>query len=250
MSDRPLAWVPGYTMTTAIWGELWENLPGIRHVGIDLPGHGQESATAMPSSLTGWAEHVAHRMAEAGSRDLVGLSFGSSIALQVALEFPDQVDRLILAAPTLSGRTDDNAARNKYIELAKALFRGVSGRPLADIWMAAPPDIFTGLRQHPARFERLAQMVATHSFAELRTGSMATLAQTSQTTDQLAGLRAEVLVLSGSHDMPLFRENAELIAAHAPQAFMTELPAVGHLPLLEEPEACAAHLEGFLSVHV
>lgn len=245
--NRRVAWVPGYTMSSQVWREIWEELPDFAHTGVDLPGHGREARTPMPATLSEWAEHVVHRMRATGARDLVGLSFGSSVALQAALEFPGDIDRLVLAAPTLSGRVDDPHARAKYLSMATAMFRGVSGRELTDLWMADPPAIFTGLRRHPHRFEAVAGAVETHRFTELRTGAMATLARTRQDADDLRDCGIPVLLLVGDQDMPLYLANAEEIADRARSASLIRMPTCGHLPLLEEPRAAAQHLREFLT---
>lgn len=246
MTGRPLAWVAGYTMSSAVWKECWTAIPDRHHVGIDLPGHGTESGTTMPRTLAGWATHVVERMQTLGARDLVGLSFGSSIALQVALDHPGEVDRLVLAAPTLSGRVLDPDARTRYMTMARARARGISGRAMADLWMTGPPDIFTGLRRFSGRFEKVAEDIAEHSFTELSTGAMATLAMTRQESADLRRLTPRVLVLSGEQDMAEFRENATIITDHAPNATLVDLPDSGHLPLLEEPVRSAGHVEAFL----
>ena len=41
VGDGPaVVWIDGYTMDSTSWSELWGLLPGWRHLGIDLPGHG------------------------------------------------------------------------------------------------------------------------------------------------------------------------------------------------------------------
>lgn len=245
---RPrVAWVHGYTMDSRVWEPLWSELPSFDHVGVDLPGHGTRSREPMPRTLTGWAEVVLSAMTDAGADRLVGLSFGSSIALQAAATRPDVVRRLVLAAPTLSGAQDDPAARAKYFLLASSLGELGPGPALARIWMNDPPPIFAGLRAHPEAYERMQSVVAEHSFAELRTGAMGSLSATVQDAALLHRVGCPTLVLSGDDDMPRFRENACLIDRSVPTSRMVVLPGLGHLPLLEDPARCTAELEDFLS---
>lgn len=246
MSVGPVAWVHGYTMNSRIWRELWSLLPGRDHVGIDLPLHGVNATQPPPASLSGWAAGVAHEMERNGARDLVGLSFGSSIALQVAVEHPELVDRLVLAAPTLSGVPDDRQARAKYLLLMMQRGQLGPGPALARLWMNDPPPIFAGLRRFPSRYAALTAEIETHQFGELRSGAMSALSRTVQDAALLSDVRAEVLLVVGTEDMPQFRENAELIAAHVRQCETLTLPGAGHLPILEEPERCAGALADFL----
>ncbi|WP_344088204.1 alpha/beta hydrolase [Nostocoides veronense] len=242
---RTVAWLHGYTMSSAIWPQLWSLLPEADHVGIDLPGHGERAGERMPKTLDEWALVVAEDLRRSGARDLVGLSFGSSIAVQVAANHPDLVDRLVLGAPTLSGAADDRAARAKYFLLMMRMRELGPGRDLARVWMSDPPPIFRGLRRDEQRYAAMEQIVAAHPFTELRTGAMSALSATVQDATVLARVRATTLILVGTEDMPQFRANAEIIAEQAPDATVVVLPGAGHLPLLEQPDRCAHLLSDF-----
>lgn len=245
-----VAWLHGYTMDSTVWQDLWDGLPDLEHVGLDLPGHGTAAKVAMPAGLPALASMVADQLRAQDCRTLIALSFGSCVALQVALDHRDVLDRLVLAAPTLSGVPDDPVARAKYF-LLYGTFRSSGPGPLmARQWMADPPGIFTGLRAHPEAYERMAEVVARHRFAELGTAAMGTMAQTVHTTEQLACLDLPLLVISGTEDMPQFAENTRLLADHAPQCEVATIAGAGHLPLLEEPALCGAVLAEFLTAPV
>lgn len=245
-SNGRVAWLHGYTMDSTVWADLWEELPGLTHVGIDLPGHGTEALTPMPAGLPALAATIADRLRQEGCRSLVGLSFGSAVAIQLALDHPDILDRLVLAAPTLSGVPEDPAARAKYFLLFDTFRHSGPGQLMARQWMADPPGIFTGLRSHPAAYRRMADVVARHRFTELLTGSMGAMSRTVHTADDLSRLSLPLLVVTGTEDMPRFRENASLLSEHAPDCSVTTVSGAGHLPLLEQPAACRATLSAFL----
>jgi pimeloyl-ACP methyl ester carboxylesterase len=248
--DAPaVAWLHGYTMSSAVFGPLWGLLPGVRHVGIDLPGHGTATAEPVPD-LTTTAAGIADRLRAERCRMLVGLSFGSCVALQVALDHPDCLDALVLAAPTLAGEADDPPARARYL-LLRALYPQLGPGPqLADVWMADPPAIFTGLRRHPEAFAAVRAVVAAHSFAELATGAVRRLTDGDHGPQRLATLRTPVLLVVGDEDMPRFLGSADLLERSAPDVERVTVGGAGHLPLLERPEECAASLERFLARRV
>lgn len=240
-----IAWLHGYTMRSSIFEPLWDQLPDRKHVGIDLPGHGTAAAEPM-ADLPTTAANVAARLERDGIRTLVGLSFGSCVALQVALDHPHTLDALVLAAPTLAGTADDPAARGKYLILRRLYLLGVRGQALADIWMSDPPAIFTGLRPHGDAFARMRDTVAQHPFTELTTGAMGSLGGTVHADADLAGLKVATLVIIGTADMPRFAANARRLAACSALVETESMDGAGHLPLLEEPSRSAASIRSFL----
>ena len=245
--SRRVAWLHGYTMDSTVWQDLWDALPDDEHIGLDLPGHGTAADVAMPAGLPDLAAAVADQLREQDCRTLVAMSFGSCVAIQVVIDHPGLLDRVVLAAPTLSGLPDDPAGSAKYFLLVHALRTSGPGPMMARQWMADPPHIFTGLRAHPLAYAHMAAVVSRHQFTELRTGAMGAMAQTVHTTEHLRALDLPVLVITGTEDMPRFQENTKLLAEHAPQCSVTTIPGAGHLPLLEEPAVCAGLLTGFLA---
>ena len=242
MAAEPgVAWLHGYTMDSRVWKPLWALLPAVAHVGIDLPRHGTAAAQPL-GSLPALAADVAARLERDGCRTLVGLSFGSCVALQVAIDFPEALDHVVLAAPTLAGMPDDPTARAKYLSMWQLHRRIGPGPELARLWMADPPGIFTGLRAHPDAYAALERIVSEHPFTELADGGMRAIAGAVHTRDQLAGLRVPTTVVVGTADMPRFVENAALIAEAVPECTVHTVPGAGHLPLLEEPSTCAGLL--------
>ena len=85
---------------------------GMRPIAIDLPGfgktplHGQKwNIQVVTRELADWLSRLSP-----GKKVIVGLSMGGVIAQQIALDFPNQVERLVLASTfaTLRPRTWKN----------------------------------------------------------------------------------------------------------------------------------------------
>ncbi|MEU4117563.1 alpha/beta hydrolase [Kitasatospora sp. NPDC028055] len=240
-------WIHGYTMDSTTWQPLWDRLPGFTHIGVDLPGHGGSAPLPPGLTLPALAGQLAEVAKETGARRLVGLSFGSVSALQLAIQQPGALDRLVLAAPTLAGTPNEDSARVRYQQLTM-LHRMVGpGEQLADLWMQSPPDIFTGTRRHPELRAALREVVARHSWAELGNRAMDALTAHRHTVDDLRRITARTLVVLGEEDMPAFTRNAELLRDTVPDCRLTTLPETGHLPLLERPDACAELLADHLA---
>ncbi|AKU15601.1 alpha/beta fold hydrolase [Luteipulveratus mongoliensis] len=240
-----VTWLHGYTMNSDVWANLWSRLPG-HHIGVDLPGHGASRPGSPADDLSAVAREVARVMAEHGSRTLVAMSFGSSVGLQVAIDHPELVARLVLAAPTISEPAVDDAARDRMTQLVRAKAAGMRPSWLTQIWMSAPPDIFTGLHSHPARLAAVRAVVEAHSYDELLSGSMGGMFASVQTEEDLARIAAATLVIVGEQDMPRFVTNADRLRAAVPRCRVRRIQDAGHLPLLELPEVCAPLIAEFL----
>ncbi|MGW1771211.1 alpha/beta fold hydrolase [Streptomyces sp. NPDC002104] len=240
-SGPTVLWVHGYTMDSTLWRPLWRLLPGLRHVGVDLPGHGGSEALRPGLTMPELAARIMGLAREQGARRWVGLSFGSTVALEAALTHLDEVDRLVVGAPTPAGGPPDPAARKRYIEmLMLRRMRGAeAAEPLADLWMAAPPDIFRGTEAHPVLRAELRSVVARHSWAELDSGAMAGLSAHVHSAEDLARIKACTFALTGSADMPAFHANAALLSRTVPRCRIHVVPDAGHLPFLEQPWAVA-----------
>ncbi|WP_037605765.1 alpha/beta fold hydrolase [Streptacidiphilus rugosus] len=232
-------WVHGYTMDSSLWRPLWELLPGWRHIGVDLPGHGRSEPFPPGLTLPQVADRLALVATETGARRVVGLSFGSTSALQLAIQRPELVQRLVAAAPTLAGTANEPAAKRRYQQLTMLHRLTGPGEQLTDLWMQSPPDIFRGTERHPELRRRVRETVLRHRWTELADGSMDTLTAHRHTTADLRLISAATLAVVGAEDMPAFTANAELLRDTVPDCRMLTVPDSGHLPLLERPETVA-----------
>ncbi|MCB5163510.1 alpha/beta hydrolase [Streptomyces bambusae] len=249
-SGPTVLWLHGYTMDATLWRPLWRLLPGLRHVGVDLPGHGGSEAMRPGLTLPELGAQVMGLARAQGARRWVGLSFGSTVALEAALAYPDEVDRLVVGAPSPGGAPADPAVRKRFIEmLMLRRMRGTgaeAAEQLADLWMAAPPDIFRGTEAHPALRAELRSVVTRHSWAELASGAMAGIAAHVHSAEDLARITAHTFALTGSDDMPVFHDNAALLSRVVPECRTFVVPGAGHLPFLEQPWAVAPLLSEHL----
>jgi len=242
-------WVHGYTIHSGLWLELWERLPGWRHIGVDLPGHGGSRPLARGEDLYALGLLLADAAIQRGVRHVVGLSLGSLIALQVVLARPRAFQSLVVGAPTIGGGPSEALVAARYRQL-RALHARLGGGPwMTSLWMTSPPDIFRGGEARPALWRRLAEAIDAHSWDELHGDSgIDRLTQDEQPLEQVAAIEARTLILIGERELPAFRESAEILRRHIPGSRVAELSAVGHLCMLESPADSATliahHLAG------
>ncbi len=246
-SGPTVLWVHGYTMDSSTWRPLWELLPGWRHVGIDLPGHGGSDPMPAGTRLRQLAAVIADIARGEGARRMVALSFGSLAAVQLGADYPDLLDRLVLGAPTLAGSRAEPLAKQRYQELVLLKHLVGTGEAMTDLWMRSPPDIFRGTERHPRLRAQLHSVIARHAWSELEDGAMQTLTAGRHTSADLRRIRARTLVVTGREDMPVFADNARMLCELVRACRWLTVESAGHLALLEQPAAVAPAIAGHLA---
>lgn len=239
-------WIHGYTLDSSVWEALWGQMPTWYHIGIDLPGHGASAALSNYPTLPGLGQTIGRLALREGARHVIGLSFGTLIALQVAIEFPTAFASLILGAPTLGAGPQDPFTGQRYREMLQLYWRQGPGRHMTELWMRWPPDIFKGASDKPALWQQLQALVDRHSWIELKNAVMRGYSTHAQTPEALHQIAAATLILVGEDEMPAFKRSAELIQRDIPAAEVVYLPRTGHLCMLEAPVLSAAMIAAHL----
>jgi len=239
-------WLHGYTMDSSLWEPSWCSLPGWHHIGVDLPGHGGSGPLARGTTRTDVGRWVADVARAHGAERVVALSFGTVVALELALGHPDVAAHLVLGAPSVPGGGHAEGTAHRYRELlGLRRFLG-PGRHLTERWMTSPPDIFAGTEAHPELRERVRRVVDAHPWDELGDDRMGVLTAGQVTDDELGAVRARTLVLVGDQDMPAFHANAARLGRALPRCRVLDVPDAGHLPLLEVPARLATTIDAHL----
>jgi pimeloyl-ACP methyl ester carboxylesterase len=172
---------------------------------------------------------------------LVGLSFGSGLALQFYERHREMVSAMVLASPYLgwAGSLPADEVRRR---LAQAERESRSpGDDLAQGWLSdlltgtEPPEVAGELTEiirssHPSGYRTMAR-----SFAEADLRSV------------LPTIRVPVLVVAAELDRRSPIEIARDLAATAPGARFALLPGVGHQSNMAAPEAFNAVVAAFLA---
>jgi pimeloyl-ACP methyl ester carboxylesterase len=239
---QTVLWIHGYTFDASVWQPVWAELPGWRHVALDLPGHGRSREIRSAESLTELASTFVEIASGLQARHLVGLSFGGYLALQMAIDHPAAFDTVVLSSPAIGGMPSDAASRARQQELF-ALHRERGAGPwMTELWMTWPPDIFRGAAQHPQLWAALRAVVDRHSWRELADGRHARLVAPASQLSALRAIRARTLVLVGEEDIGSFQRAAELARVRIPSCEVEYVGDAGHLALLELPNALGARL--------
>ncbi|NNF64985.1 MAG: alpha/beta fold hydrolase [Acidimicrobiia bacterium] len=219
----------GFTASGSAFGEL-AGLLQRPVIAPDLPGHGQSEAVAdLTDALIAVAEVL--RAVEA-PRMLIGYSMGGRLALNVALDHPQLVDRLVLVS-TGSGIDDDtlrSARRDSDGELADRL-ETMSIEDFLDEWLNNPivalPPSMSDARVHADRAMRSANQ-PTRLAAALRSLGQGCAPPLSE---RLGELSMPTLLVSGAKD-------AKYTEAMAHMA--TLIPIATHVVIEDAPHNVVA----------
>lgn len=241
----PLLLIHGSGASGAFWGPMVPALAGHHHViRVDLPGCGQ-SPPAPAYDVPLQAARVAALLDDLGLRRVAtaGHSSGGYVATALAEQRPDLVGSIALIS---SGPSPDALLPQPFI--LKALLAPPLGPLLwasrSDAMIRAgigataagpvriPDDAIADLRATPYRAMR----------AVLRQNG-AYLAERS-VPDRLAALDIPVLVIFGGAD-PRWEPSSAHQYDAVPDTRVELLPGVGHLPMMEAPEATSDLLLGF-----
>lgn len=167
---------------------------------------------------------------------LVGHSFGSFVARQVAITNPDRVARLILIGTGVSAS----------IPVTREAQAGL--RDLPDpVPVAFARDFQAGTAYAPLP-EPFFERCVTESLklpARLWREILDRLIEYDD-SDELARIGARTLLIWGEHDALFPREDQDRIAAAIEKATLRVYEETGHCPNWERPEQVAADIEEFL----
>ena len=204
-------------------------------VRYDLRAHGQSDTATAPFSHLGDLIALLDEL-KIEKASLVGLSAGSTIALDAALEHPFRVERIVLAGPGPSGYVQKQQMPfvNDMMTALKARdYKKVAEVLLATSVFAAPPESQALVRQMVTENDRM------------WTVDRALMQAPQPAMPRLESVNVPTLVLVGEKD-EYQREAAEQLAARIPGARLVRVPGGGHLLNLTSPKEFQTAVSTFL----
>lgn len=235
----------GWGMHGGIWDGIRDQLAQqFRLHVVDLPGYGA-SAQHEPYTLAELARVVARALPE--QAHVCGWSLGGQVALQLALDFPERVGKLVLLSTTPCFRQradwphgmDDATLR----EFARNLERDYAGTLKRFLSLQARSgedarEVIAALRAK--LFER-----GEPSLATLR-GGLAIL-QDLDLRDVVADIAQLVLLIHGARDTLTPLAAGTWLACHLPHAELSIVGGSAHAPFLSHRAETMDVMERFLN---
>ena len=248
-TGQPLVLVHGLGLSWRSWQPVLDALEGSHDVvAIDLPGFGDspppDRAALSPARLADAVESEIDRLG-LESPAVVGNSLGGWVALELAQR--GRAARAVVISPSGLESPPERAVVIALNELMR--LRARLGAPLGR-WLTGPAlarvMLFGGLRSQPWRLSPdaaagdLRDFGYSPGFQSALSSSVATRAPM-----WLGEIAVPVRVVFGMLDLMLGVFSAPRFAAAIPDAELVPLPAVGHVPMLDDPELVARTILDF-----
>ena len=214
-----------------------------RVYALDLPGFGRSDKTPLIRDLTVLARFIAEFMEKLAIKkaSLIGNSLGGGIALQLALEYPEKVEKLVLVDTAGMGR--DVIADFKLCSLpfVGELLIHPSLKSTSGLWKKIIYDPSSITPETLELSYRLAAGPGAKKalLSTLRAG-INLFGQKDKLTGQLLSrlkdLKALVLIVWGNSDRIIPVAHARLALEKIPGARLELFDRCGHMPMFEHPD--------------
>jgi pimeloyl-ACP methyl ester carboxylesterase len=237
-SGKPLVLVHGYPLDHTTWNEVVPLLKNDFDLILpDLRGFGQSEVIESQYKIVDMAADIAGLLDHLGIEQtaIAGHSMGGYIALAFARAYPARTVGLGLVSSQAPADPPERK-QGRYDAAAEIAKTGV--KPVADSMSAKlSPD---GRVQAFVR-----DLIAAQRTVGL-TGALKAMAERDDSTSALSGFQFPVALVHGDADELIPIQRAREIKAAIPNAAFIELPGVGHMPMMEDPQATASTLKKLL----
>ena len=193
---------------------------------------------------------------------LLGHSWGTVLALEYALRFPERVSRLILMNPAPASAADYQELRKEWLEKRPGDMQQRKAIADSPAYRQGDPEAVTAyyrihFKPALARKEDYEKIVARMGATFTKEGVLKARAVEARLMNEtwaspdfdllpkLKALRMPALVITGDHEF-IPAETAEHIAQALPNARLVTLKDCGHFSYLESPDAVHQEIDNFL----
>jgi 3-oxoadipate enol-lactonase len=248
-SGEPVVLIHAGIANRSQWDDQVMALKGAyRVIRYDTRGFGETETDAVPFSnradIAALLDHLGEQAAH-----IVGMSRSGSIALDFAIEFPDRVRSLVVAAGGVSGYESPNGSPEGTFDEPERLWEAKDWERLADweadFWVDGPGQ--PSGRVDRAIRDRVHGWILSNYRAEKEEGQPQVLDPPA--AERLGELQAPLLVMLGTLDEPGTSAAMRHLAASVPGAELEVFEHTAHMLNLEQPERFNRVLRDWLDRH-
>jgi len=242
------------------WGNWLEQISVLarehRVIALDLPGFGSSPMPAERITISGYGRILDALLAELGvqAAAVVGNSMGGFVAAELAIAFPQRVERLVL----ISSAGISTLPQPDRRDLLPALERLQRLLGPAGAWVAAHPQ---KVARRPRLREAALGLVVRHprklpaplAAEQLRGAGKPGFMQAMEAIvrydlrERLCEIACPTLIVWGDGDRLVTVRDADVFAALIPNSRKVVFEDTGHMAMLERPAAFNALLSDFLA---
>jgi pimeloyl-ACP methyl ester carboxylesterase len=242
------------------WQNWLEQLPVLarehRVIAMDLPGFGYSPMPREEISIAGYARLLDGLLGELGitAAAVVGNSMGGFIGAELAIAFPQRVERLVLvSAAGLSTHNDPRTVRAMpaLVRLQRIIAAGAA-------WLASKSEEVV---RRPRLREATMNLVVRHpsrlppalAAEQLRGAGKPGFIPALEALigydvrDRLPEIACPTLIVWGDRDRLITVHDADVFEELIPNSRKVIFEDTGHMAMLERPEAFNELLSGFLA---
>jgi pimeloyl-ACP methyl ester carboxylesterase len=234
----PLVLIHGYPLDHTIWKEVIPLLEsGFDLIVPDLRGFGESGLREADSSILDFASDIADLLTQLKIKHaiLAGHSMGGYVGLAFARVYPERVSGLGLISSQLRADTPEGKA-GRYETARQVMDKGVGSVVEAMTpKLSAAPRVQAFVRELISKQKPLAL-----------SNALTAMAERPDSTDLAKTFKFPMLVVHGDSDALIPVDRGREVKALLPNAHYAELPKLGHMTMIENPQAVAEALRFFL----
>jgi pimeloyl-ACP methyl ester carboxylesterase len=242
----PLVLIHGYPLDHSIWDEVIPLLSSDPLTGSgqafdlilpDLRGFGASDSTATPYSMADLASDIAGLLDHLGieSAFIAGHSMGGYVALAFAQAHPSRVRGLALVSSQAAADPPERKA-GRYAN-AKQIAEDGIGETVAGMTSKLSAD---------ARVQKFVHDLMKRQKPAGFVGSLRAMAEREDMLSMLTSASFPLTLIHGDADGLIPVGRAHEIQSVAPRARLFTLAGLGHMPMLENPQATSEALKSFV----
>ncbi len=219
-------------------------------VRFDMRGYGQSSPASAPFSCVDDIRALTKHL-HLESPFLVGCSMGGGFAVSYAIEFPEEVSGLLLAAPGVSGVPFEAFGKEDLLAFE---YDERKSKEIARLWSEGKsPEAYEKLRElwcsklTGKNLELFREMVEQNMAEIFTENSMQHIERGRPSYDLLETIRAPTTVLVGDMDNPSSVPFSRLVSKEIPGSSLVLIPGADHLINLSRPDDFERELRNALN---
>ena len=228
------------------WQNWLENIPRVaqerRVIALDLPGFGLSPPAARrdhhPRATAAACDAVCDKLG-LGRVDMVGNSMGGFVAAEVAIQFPERIDQLILVSA--AGIASADVAKAPILTIGRVMTAIATHTAAQDRYLASRPKSrhvsLALVARHPSRFkadlayEGFFKGAGKPGFQDALKASL-----NYDFRDRLPEIRQPTLIVWGENDSIIPVRDAHEFERLIPDSRKVVMKETGHVPMAERPE--------------